>query len=115
VASPHRYAGETQTPSAPEEQAGDYKVIFHQRDNNTTAHESALATLHPDGTVSGAAVGTWSCADGIHVTLTLDGMEYKGVFAQALDSTQFQWTLCFTAMSSDGAALWGSRSTADIN
>lgn len=113
VVSPHRYAGETQMPAAPAEQTGDYKVIFHLRDINKTAHQSVLATLHGDGTVDGDVSGVWACEDGVHITITLDGVTYKGVFAQALDSTQFQWTLCFTALSPDGAALWGSRSTAD--
>jgi len=114
VVSPYRYAGETQQATALLEQAGDYKVIFHLRDINTTAHESVEATLHADGTVTGAAKGTWECADGINMVITLDGVKYTGVFTQAYETTQQKWTICFTALSEDGAALWGSRSTAEI-
>ena len=112
VASPHRYAGETQSPAAKAEQAGSYKVILHQRDINKDPHLSIAVELNPDGSVTGAKEGSWSCLDGINLNIDLDGISYSGVFAQALDSTQFQWTLCFTATSAEGAALWGSRSTA---
>lgn len=112
VASPHRYAGETQTASTPEEQAGEYKAILHLRDINKEPHTSFAITLNADGSVTGAVAGSWESADGRNLVITLEGTSYRGVFAQALDSTQFVWTLCFTALSDEGAALWGSRSTA---
>lgn len=112
VISPHRYAGETQTATTITEQAGDYKVILHLRDINPHPHASRAITLHTDGSITGEYTGSFTCEDGIHVQLTLEDVTYSGVFTQALDSTQFAWTLCFTAMSPDGAALWGSRSTA---
>lgn len=112
VVSPHRYAGETQAPTSNQEQAGAYKIINHLRDINKDPHTSVEVHLNPDFTVSGAMSGTWQCTDGINLTLVLDGVTYTGVFTQALDSTQFEWTLCFTAMSDEGAALWGSKSTA---
>lgn len=111
VVSPHRYAGETQKTSSPLEQQGEYKVILHLRDINKAEHASQAISLHADGTVTGGMTGTWACGDGLNMEITLEGERYTGVFARALDSTQFKWTLCFTATSSEGAALWGSRST----
>lgn len=112
IVSPYRYAGETQQASQPAEQAGDYKVILHLRDINKTQHLSSAVSLHQDGTVTGTYSGTWVCADGIKMQITIDGVVYTGMFAQAFDSTQFKWTLCYTATSAEGAAVWGSRSTA---
>ncbi len=112
VASPHRYAGEIQAASTISEQTGAYKVILHLRDINKDPHTSIAINLNADGSVDGAMTGTWESADGLQMVITLDGTRYLGVFTQALDSTQFQWTLCFTAQSAEGAALWGSRTTA---
>ncbi len=112
VASPHRYAGETQTASTPDEQAGVYKVILHGRDINKNPHRSTALELKPDGSVAGAMAGSWESKDGLSMGIVLEGIPYSGVFTQALDSTQLKWTLCFTATSAQGAAVWGSRSTA---
>ena len=112
VVSPHRYAGETQEAVKQQDQPGSYKVILHQRDINKDPHTSHAVELHADGSVTGTMTGSWTCEDGINMSITLDGALYTGVFAPALDSTQFAWTLCFTALSEEGAALWGSRSTA---
>lgn len=112
VVSPHRYAGESQKAASIPEQAGDYKIILHLRDINRDPHTSKAITLHEDGSITGEMTGSFTCTDGIHLRIDLDGISYSGVFAQALDSTQFAWTLCFTATSEDGAALWGSRTTA---
>ena len=113
LVSPYRYAGETQQASRSAEQPGDYKVILHLKDINKTQHLSSAVTLHQDGTVSGTHGGMWASADGINMEIVLDGIAYTGVFAQAFESTQLKWTLSFTATSSDGAAVWGSRSTAE--
>jgi arabinan endo-1,5-alpha-L-arabinosidase len=111
VIAPHRYAGET-LGDRPLSTAGDYKVILHLRDINKTQHGSVEVTLHEDGTAAGSLNGVWECNDGVHMAVTLDGIRYTGVFAPALDSASFKWTTVFTALSADGAAIWGSRSTA---
>ena len=112
VVSPYRYAGETITVSTLNEQAGDYKVINHLRDINATHHQSVEMTLHPDGTVTGAQTGTWKSLGCTDMEITLDGVAYAGVFAKAFDNHQYQWTMTFTALSPEGASLWGSKSTA---
>lgn len=112
VVSPHRYAGETRTAASPEQVPGDYKVILHLRDINGKPHTSKAVTLCPDGSVTGDLAGNWHSEDGLTMHITLADITYTGVFTQALDSTQFKWTLCFTAMDSQGASVWGSRSTA---
>lgn len=110
VVSPYRYAGETIAASTMEDQAGDYKVIFHLRDINLTQHESVEMALLKDGIVQGEQAGTWKSLNGKDMEITLEGITYKGVFAKAFDNMQRKWTITFTALSPDGAALWGSKS-----
>ncbi len=112
VVSPLRYAGESPSPVDTAEQAGVYKVIFHERDINTVEHNSVAVTLNADDSVSGAVAGAWRCGDGRNIALTLNGVEYLGVLHTAYDAGQKQWVTCFTALDASGAAVWGVRSTA---
>ncbi len=109
VLSPYRYAGETIKDSTYAEQAGEYKVINHLRDINAKHHLSVEVSLHPDGTVTGVQTGTWKSLGGMDMQITLDKVVYTGVFASAYDNQQRNWTMTFTALSCDGAALWGSK------
>lgn len=109
VVSPLRYAGEPDGPVAEENRAGLYKVLLHQRDINGVEHVSKEATLLPDGTVTGDHTGTWVCNDGRNITITLDGLTYRGVMHTACDLSQSAWSTCFTALDQTGAALWGIR------
>jgi hypothetical protein len=67
--------------------------------------------LEADGTVSGEAVGTWAVDEDGGFTAVLDGVSYTGVMHIAYDSVQKAWLPCFTALSPDGAALWGEKAT----
>ena len=109
VVSPLRYAGETPQPVDTSLQGGSYKVLLHQRDINKVEHESKVITLNVDGTITGDHTGTWSCADGVNVTLTMDGLNYTGVMHTALDASQRMWVTCISALDENGAALWATR------
>ncbi len=109
VVSPLRYAGEMPQPVAPDVQGGLYKVLLHGRDINKVEHESQVATLNADGTVTGDLTGTWQCADGVNITLTLEGHTYTGVIHTALDAGQKNWATSITALDETGAALWAIR------
>ena len=109
VVSPLRYAGETAAPVAPENQAGVYKVILHERDINLDVHASKVVTLNTDGSVSGDLSGSWTSSDGMKLTITLDGISYDGVIRSGYDESQKVYTTCFTALDDSGAALWGVR------
>ncbi len=108
VVSPLRYAGEGKEQVEEDAMSGLYKVLFHQHDINSTEHESVLATLKKDGTVSGSVSGTWH-AEGNCVELTLSSGIYKGVFTRAADGAQSAMVTCFTALNEAGEAVWGIR------
>jgi len=109
VVSPLRYAGETPQPVDVSLMGGAYKLLLHHKDINKVEHESVVVTLNADGTVNGAMNGSWSCEDGVNVTLTLDGVSYTGVMHTALDASQRTWVTCISALDESGAALWATR------
>ena len=109
VISPLRYAGERPQKVEASLMPGAYKVILHGKDINTVEHESVVATLNADGTVTGAVNGVWRCEDGVNVTLTLEGVTYTGVMHTALDASQRTWVTCISALDDTGAALWATR------
>ena len=109
VVSPLRYAGEMPQQVAASQMPGAYKVILHGKDINKVEHESVVVTLNADGTVSGALNGTWTCTDGVNVTLTLEGITYTGVMHTALDASQRTWVTSISALDNTGAALWATR------
>ena len=109
VVSPLRYAGESPVAVPEEKQGGLYKLLMHERDINGREHVSKEATLLDDGTVEGAYSGSWSCQDGRNLTITLDGVTYRGVMHTAADAGQGSWSTCVSALDDTGAALWGVR------
>jgi len=108
VVAPHRYAGETIREYKKEEVVGAYKFINHGRDITGKVKESVVIRLEADGTVSGSLNGSWS-HEGYNLTITVGGVEYKGVFIRQWDDDQAVWLMAFTALSADGTAVWGSK------
>ncbi|GHV28402.1 extracellular endo-alpha-(1-_5)-L-arabinanase 2 [Clostridia bacterium] len=103
VVSPLRYAGDS--PDSEETLAGSYRLVLHGQDINKSQHPSKVAELNADGTISGAYVGAWS-ADG---RITLDSIEYQGVFERGFDMERSEWVVVLTLLSADGEALWGIK------
>lgn len=109
VAAPQRYAQETLCTTVATQVPGDYKLINHGKDITATVKTSVVITLKSDGTISGAATGTWQLSGDHYATLTLGGATYKGVFVEVWDDDNQVWVLAFTALSADGVAVWGSK------
>ena len=109
VVSPLAYAGETPAPVEASKQPGLYKILLHERDINTKEHISFTVTLEADGSITGDKTGSWACADGENVTITLEGVSYQGVMHTAADAANKYWPTCITALDESGAALWAIR------
>ena len=109
VVAPFRYGGETRAASTPREQAGEYRLLRHERDVNRSWHRSVEARLGEDGSIQGDAAGAWRSAGDGRGVLEIEGTEYEGVFVRCYDAQQGAWTLTFTGLSPDGRALWGTR------
>jgi len=124
VAAPFRYdAGTIRSFSVKQLSSGGnsgWKILSHAQDNNTTVsgHTSQSYTFNENGTITGTGTGTWELKpDGKTAYITLDGKLYKGVFLRCYDEYHAVWVYAFTAMSSDGIALWGATRgvTTDLN
>lgn len=109
VIAPFRYAGETIRPYETDELVGEYKMIIHGKTITNRVNSSQLITLQSDGNVAGALEGEWSHKGDYYARLTLDGTMYNGVFLRQWDTDEEQWTMTFSALSSDGVAIWGSQ------
>lgn len=109
VAAPHRYAGERRQRQHRNQVPGDYKLINHGKAISPDVNTSNLITLQPDGRVTGAASGTWQFAQENDITLALEGVTYRGVFTTQWDDENGAWVYSFSALSTDGVALWGSQ------
>ncbi|MDR0645359.1 MAG: glycoside hydrolase family 43 protein [Treponema sp.] len=112
AASPFRYDGGRVRSFIPDQLTGDWRLINHGRDNNTTPHESRIYQFRGDGKItedSGKDVGIWELGDdGKTANITVDGILYKGVFLRCWDDEDNSWVQAFTALSGEGVALWGA-------
>lgn len=121
VVSPYEYSGETlsTTGYTADEIAGTYDFSIQYRDKVYTSkgtgdkgiYTAVSITLGADGTISGAATGTWKTTTGSNVEMTIDGVVYKGVFVkQANELTTRDETLTFTLCGGNQMA-WGAKTS----
>jgi arabinan endo-1,5-alpha-L-arabinosidase len=108
VVAPYRYVGETIGTYTQEEVTGAYKVINHQRDISARVKKSENVILKEDHTVVGDWHGTWELKGDNSCILTIDGIEYKGVFLKQWDELGLKNVMTFTVLSFEGKAIWGS-------
>ena len=87
VVAPYRYVGETIGEFTEEEIPGAYKVINHQLDIAPKLKRSENVVLKEDHTVVGDWHGTWELKGDNTCILTIDGIEYTGVFVNSGMST----------------------------
>lgn len=110
VIAPHRHAGEPDATFTAGQIPGRFKLVRHGKDISASVRESTVVTLGADGTVAGAATGTWSLlAGGVHGTLTLAGQVFRGPFLRQWDDDNRVWVLGFTGLSASGEAAWLSK------
>lgn len=90
--------------------AGDYILVNHGKDITATIKKSQYVSLNTNGTVTGAVTGTWSLAGKNQITLNLaNSPAYKGIVTSNWDGTSNSYVVAFSALSSQGVSVWGSR------
>ncbi|MFM9279648.1 glycoside hydrolase family 43 protein [Paenibacillus jiagnxiensis] len=109
VIAPYRYASETEASVQPKEIAGVYKYVNHGRDISADIKPSAAIELNKNGTVTGTVSGTWKKSGKNNITLTLNGVTYKGKLLRQWDNGAQSYVMTFSALSGDGTAVWGSH------
>ena len=89
--------------------AGAYKVVNHGKDISATIKNSDAMRLNGDGTVSGAATGTWLHRGDNLIDIVLSGTLYNGVLSRQWNTNANNFVVTFTAQTTAGVSLWGSR------
>lgn len=127
VAAPFEYNGETATdrdiatrqPFTASEITGDYSLLIHRYGLDHKNYEEVTPvsiSLSADGTVTGAAVGTWSIVSGTgYFNIVLDGTTYSGVIIDELMDGNSLPLVSFTACASaTGVSVWGYKVKAPV-
>jgi arabinan endo-1,5-alpha-L-arabinosidase len=110
VVAPYRYANESLATVKAALVAGEYMLVNHGKDITATIKKSQLISLNTNGTISGAVTGTWALSGANQVVITLpNAPAYKGVFINQWDATSANNVMTFSALSSDGVAIWGGK------
>ncbi len=112
VVAPFRYAGAPDSSVKRmnrDEVPGDYELVNHGKEISAKIIQSVPIRLEEDGSVTGSVSGKWETDDGIQLRLTIDGIDYDGVWLQAWDEKAQRWTQTFSVLSRQGVALWGAR------
>ncbi len=118
VAAPYEYLGETISSSgySSSDMVGTYEFLVQDPSVTTSANicTSVSVNLNSDGTVTGGITGNWSYTSGTaYMTLTYNGVTYKGVFLKQYDeSSARNEVMTFTAVGSNNICIWGSKGTA---
>lgn len=121
IAAPYEYSGEElpETNLEKEQMVGEYEFIVHnpvmyygmgKMDNEVLGLvDTETIQLNEDGTVTGDYTGTWSYQDGkANMTITIDGVEYKGYFLRQANEGIHKVVTCFTAAGGN-VCVWGSQ------
>jgi len=119
VAAPYEYAGETiaDTGYTLEQMTGEYQFVQHlpyfYYHLSGTEPEGIADTLNiclnSDFSVTGDVNGTWTYEKGTaNMTITIDDVEYKGVFVKAATEGEHKEVTTFTALGNN-ICVWGSK------
>ncbi|WP_111642954.1 glycoside hydrolase family 43 protein [Marinimicrobium alkaliphilum] len=117
VVSPHRYVphseaeGELSWEVSEQQAVGEYMFIEHSLPLLRGFRNSDRIALEADGSITGELTGEWEYRGDNRITITLDGDSepYHGVLSHQYSEVLRQFTVTFTAMSSEGPSIWGSR------
>lgn len=121
VAAPYEYSGETlpQNGYSTDKITGTYEFVIHDptkvyvANNDAGIMKPVSVTLNANGTISGEKTGSWKVTSGANVTMTIDGVEYKGVFLeQANELSTRDLTMTFT-VAGNNVTAWGVKNPAN--
>ncbi|GFE86516.1 LamG-like jellyroll fold domain-containing protein [Steroidobacter agaridevorans] len=114
VASPHRYAPiKGQNIVDANDALGDYKFINLGKDINRQAKQSVYISLNADYTITGEVTGQYRryFGDPSRISIQLEGSDqvYEGRLAWQWNEASGKLVPIFTALSSEGVSIWGSK------
>ena len=109
----YEYRGEQPENYETSEVVGSYEFIDHGTKTSGDMLNTQMLTLNEDGTVSGAASGTWTKTDSGHgydyLTIEMNDVTYKGFFFRQLkENSDITPVMTFSAIGDNNASIWGS-------
>ena len=113
VTAVYEYLGETPEHYEDADVTGAYEFVDHGYKTNGDMIETQMITLNEDGTISGAAEGTWEKSDSgrgyDYASLKIDDVTYKGFFfRQHKEDNGKDETMTFSAIGENNTCIWGS-------
>lgn len=91
---------------------GTYQLINHGKEISATIKSSSNIQLASGGGISGALSGSWTFDTNTRATtVVLGGVTYRGVISRQWNQVRNRFEVTFTALSSDGTAVWGIKSS----
>jgi arabinan endo-1,5-alpha-L-arabinosidase len=119
VMAPYEYSGETlsETGYSKKEMVGEYEFVIHKPNmffqtvlNKQIGIAQTLnIALYSDGSVVGDVTGTWSYKEGTpYMSITIDGVQYDGVFLKQANETDHKVVMTFTALGNN-VTVMGSK------
>src|SRR5690606_20734446 len=82
--------------------AGAYKMVDHGKDISPTIKLSQNVRLEADGTISGAATGSWIHRGDNLVELTVGATTFHGVLSRQWNHNAGRFTVTFSATAQNG-------------
>jgi arabinan endo-1,5-alpha-L-arabinosidase len=118
VLSPERYAWEDNSAVAKDSLAGDWERIvlnytvvpgYGSEQVSPDLQVATLVALAPDGTITGAASGTWTyTAPWLQLNWS-SGVPDKVYVQKGRDWENKKSSIIFTGLNSAGTAIWGKK------
>lgn len=120
VAAVYEYRGEQPSHYETSEVIGSYEFINHGTKTSGEMLDTQMLTLNEDGTVSGAASGTWTVSDSgkgyDYLTIEMNDVTYKGYFFRQLkENSDTTPVMTFAASGNDNTCIWGSMIDTEDN
>lgn len=109
----YEYRGEQPEHYEDDAIVGSYEFIDHGTKTSGDMLATQMLTLNADGTVSGAASGTWSKSDSgrgyDYLTMEMNDVTYKGFFFRQLkENSDTTPVMTFSAIGDNNTSIWGS-------
>lgn len=109
----YEYRGEQPENYETSEVVGSYEFIDHGTKTSGDMLDTQMLTLNEDGTVSGAASGTWTKTDSgrgyDYLTIEMNDVTYKGYFFRQLkENSDTTPVMTFSAIGDNNTSIWGS-------
>ena len=109
VLSPCRYTGEEAGSFSSRDVAGTYDLIFFYSSSSAVFEDSVEYELNGNGTVTqnGNEVGSFTVSGENYITITLNGIDYKGVITDCWNTyTDDGGAICISAVSEMPTTIW---------